>query len=343
MDTIVKWQQKLVPDLLEMMADRYRILQAVSFLQPIGRRMLSSHLGLTERVLRSEVSFLSDQGLLNMGTTGMSVTEDGVRLLDALDEIMNDVLGIPHLEQQLGNKLNLPRVVIVPGDSDELPWIKNDLGLASVKVMESLVKDKSIIAVTGGTTLASVAQMMHPFKKVNELLFVSARGGLGEQVDNQANTICARMAEKADGAYRLLHVPDQISEEAFQTLVNEPTIQEVLELVQASDMVVHGIGDALTMAKRRRSSDELLKKIEEAKAVAETFGYYFNQEGQVVHKVKTFGLQLENLYENRHVIAIAGGRSKAKAIEAYFKQGPPSILVTDEGAARELLSGDAKA
>ncbi|WEG13638.1 sugar-binding domain-containing protein [Pullulanibacillus sp. KACC 23026] len=337
MDTIVKWQQKLVPDLLDMMASRYRILQAVSILQPIGRRMLSGHLGMTERVLRSEVSFLSEQGLLHMETSGMRMTEDGLRLLEALDDVMNEVLGIPQLEEQLCRKLDLTKVVVVPGDSDELPWIKNDLGLAAVKVMESLVKDKSIIAVTGGTTLASVAEMMYPFKKVSDLLFVSARGGLGEQVDNQANTICAKMAEKADGSYRLLHVPDQISESTFQTLIQEPMIQDALELIQSADVIVHGIGDAMTMAERRRSSEGLLKKIEEAQAVAETFGYYFNQEGQVVHKVKTVGLQLENLYENRHVIAIAGGRSKAKAIEAYFKQGPHSILVTDEGAARQLI------
>lgn len=338
MDTIVKWQQKLVPDLLDLMAGRYRILQAVSLLQPIGRRMLSTHLGVTERVLRSEASFLADQGLLSMATTGMKLTPDGERLLEALDEVMNDVLGIPQLEAQLRQKLNLPKVVVVPGDSDEHPWVKSDLGLATVKVMDALVKDQSIIAVTGGTTMASVAEMMHPLKRGHHLLFVSARGGLGEQVDNQANTICAKMAEKADGAYRLLHVPDQLSEEAFNTLVGEPSIQEVLKLIQSADIIVHAIGDALTMAKRRRASDAMLEKIKRAQAVAETFGYYFNQEGQVVHKVKTFGLQLENLFEDRHVIAVAGGCSKAKAIEAYFKEGPQSILVTDEGAARELLA-----
>jgi central glycolytic genes regulator len=337
MDTIVKWQQKLVPDLLDMMASRYRILQAVSLLQPIGRRMLSTHLGITERVLRSEASFLADQGLISMATTGMKMTPDGERLLEALDEVMNDVLGIPQLEEQLRQKLKLAKVVVVPGDSDEQPWVKNDLGLATVKVMDALVKDQSIIAVTGGTTMASVAQMMHPLKKGHHLLFVSARGGLGERVDLQANTICAKMAEKADGAYRLLHVPDQLSEEAFNTLVSEPSIQEVLKLIQSADIIVHAIGDALTMAKRRRSSDVMLEKIKRAKAVAETFGYYFNKEGQVVHKVKTFGLQLENLFEDRSVISIAGGRSKANAIEAYFMEGPQSILVTDEGAARELL------
>ena len=40
------------------------------------------------------------------------------------------------------------------------------------------------------------------------------------------------------------------------------------------------------------------------------------------------------------MIAVAGGASKAKAIGAYMKQAPSTtILITDEGAAKELLRG----
>ncbi|KHF30039.1 Central glycolytic genes regulator [Anoxybacillus sp. BCO1] len=49
---------------------------------------------------------------------------------------------------------------------------------------------------TGGTTLAAVAEMMTPDAKYRDVLFVPARGGLGEDVTNQANTICARMLKK---------------------------------------------------------------------------------------------------------------------------------------------------
>ena len=62
--------------------------------------------------------------------------------------------------------------------------------------------------------------------------------------------------------------------------------------------------------------------------------------GEVVHKVQTIGLQLEDLTNAEHVIAVAGGTSKAKAIKAYMKQAPSStILITDEGAAKEILQG----
>ncbi|MFC4618610.1 sugar-binding transcriptional regulator [Camelliibacillus cellulosilyticus] len=337
MENLVNMQRKLVPDVLEVMIGRYRILQAIHFLGPIGRRALSGHLGLTERVLRGEVEFLGRQSLLDTASNGMMLTIEGERLLNSLEGMMKDVSGIAQLEKQLKAVLNCSRVIIVSGDSDHEPWVKNEMGLACVRVMEKTVKPDSIIAVTGGTTVAAVAEMMRPFKKSIHPLFVSARGGLGEQVENQANTICAKMAERADGHHRLLHVPDPISEESYQTLIEEPSIHEVVELIHSAGIVIHGIGDAKTMAMRRGTAEDRWQEIESKQAIAEAFGYYFNREGQIVHKVKTMGLSLQELFDGRTVIAVAGGESKGAAIEAYFKKGPKSILITDEGAAMKIL------
>lgn len=91
------------------------------------------------------------------------------------------------------------------------------------------------------------------------------------------------------------------------------------------------------MAERRKTKPDDYIKIEQGQAVAEAFGYYFNQEGEVVHKVQTVGMQLNDLEKIQNVIAVAGGASKAKAIQAYLKQAADSILITDEGAAKELI------
>ncbi len=202
---------------------------------------------------------------------------------------------------------------------------------------EKQVYGENIVAVTGGTTLEAVAEMMTPDSKNRKLLFVPARGGLGENVRNQANTICAHMAEKASGTYRLLFVPGELSKEAYSSIIEEPSIKEVLQTIQSSSMVIHGIGDAKTMAERRNTPKEDLKKIEENEAVAEAFGYYFDRHGEVIHKVHSVGIQLEDLDSIPNIIAVAGGSSKADAIEAYFKKPRNTVLITDEGAAKQLL------
>lgn len=334
---LIDAQKKLLPDLLEVMQKRYRILQYIRLMQPIGRRALSGSIGISERILRAEVQFLKEQNLITISSAGMHVTSDGDELLQVLEDVMKEVLGLKDLETEIKHILHIEDVIIVAGDSDLSPWVKKEMGRACVACMKERLTDKSIIAVTGGTTLAAVAEMMTPDPKQSDVLFVPARGGLGEHVENQANTICAKMAEKAMGNYRLLHVPDYLSNEAYQSLIEEPAVKEVLQLIKSSNMVVHGIGDAITMAERRKTSEEEMEKIKNGHAVAEAFGYYFNQKGEVVHKVQTIGIQLEDIKNVDHVIAVAGGASKAKAIKAYMKQAPRSILITDEGAARALV------
>jgi len=337
MKSLIDVQKKLLPDLLQVMQKRYQILQNIRIMQPIGRRSLSNNLGISERVLRGEVQFLKEQNLIHIHPSGMTLTEEGSELLNVLEEMIKEVSGLTVLENTLKEKLKLKNVIIVSGNSDVSPWVKKELGRACVSTIKSLLKGNETIAVAGGTTLAAVAEMMTPDKKHENILFVPARGGLGENVENQANSICAKMAKRANGNYRLLHVPDQLSKEAYQSIMEEPAIKELIEIIRSSHIVLHGIGDAKTMAERRKTTASDFEKIEKNKAVGEAFGYYFNQDGEVVHKVQTAGIQLDDLKHIPCVIAVAGGASKAKAIKAYMKQNIDHILITDEAAAKELL------
>ncbi|WP_186580928.1 sugar-binding transcriptional regulator [Aquibacillus kalidii] len=339
MRALIDLQEKLFPDLLEVMQRRYKILQYIQLMEPIGRRTLADTMEMTERLVRSEIDFLSKHGFIGVTAKGMHLTNPGYEILEKLSEFMNEVSGFSVLERHIQEKLNLEKVIVIPGNSDEHDWVKQELGKACVHFLKSLLKSDETVAVTGGTSMAAVAQMMTPLERAKNCMFVPARGGLGERVENQANTICAEMAKKANGNYRLLYVPDQLSEESYQSIIEEPSVKEVLSLIREAAVVIHGIGDAITMAKRRKASEDVLKKIMGGKAVSEAFGYYFDNEGEVVHKVRTVGIQLEDLYKSNCVIAVAGGTSKAKAITSFFKQGKSSILITDEAAAKELIKG----
>jgi central glycolytic genes regulator len=340
MQSFIDIQKKLLPDLLQILQKRYTILRYIGFMQPVGRRSLAISLGLTERILRSEVDFLKEQNLIYTNNIGMSLTSEGKNLLEDLEGLMRELKGIDVIELELKHRLGIKNVIIVPGDSDVSPMVKGELGKATAVCMKKLLDGKNIIAVTGGSTMAAVAERLTPYPAQKELLFVPARGGVGEDVDNQANTICSNMAKNTDSKHRVFYVPDQVSSEIYESLIKEPDIHEVLNLIQSASMVLHGIGDAITMAERRKTNPDIKRKLEKGKAVGEAFGYYINEEGEIVHKVLTIGLQLEDLAHIANVIAVAGGASKAKAIKAYLKQAPSStILITDEGVAKQLVKG----
>ncbi|WP_163655220.1 sugar-binding transcriptional regulator [Listeria sp. PSOL-1] len=342
MSDLINIQKKLLPDVLKIMQKRYQILRSIYFAEPVGRRTLASMLGMSERVLRSEVEFLKTQRLVDIASSGMTVTKEGLAVFRDLEGIMNQLSGLHSLEVKLAKKLQIEKCLVVQGNSDEAPWVREELGRVAVKELDgALTEKRNIVAVMGGSTMATLAEMMTSnFAKGRELLFVPGRGGIGEDLDNQANTICDKLATKTGTKHRVLYVPEQLGEEAYRSLLKEPTIQEGLQLVQSANVIVHGIGDALTMAKRRHTGEEVIKKITDLSAVGEAFGYYFNEQGEVVHKVSTFGLQFEDLARIPHIIAVAGGASKAKAIKSYMKSAPNNtILITDEGAALKLLKG----
>jgi len=340
MKSIINVQKRLIPDLVEIMQKRYRILRYIEIMQPVGRRSLSQSLQITERVLRSETDFLKDQDLIAISTSGMRLTEEGKIILDQLEPIMKEFSSAPELEKQLAIALNLQSCNVVSGNTDESDWVKSELGRACVSRLKEIIKEGQVISVTGGSTMNAVAEAFTERLNKENLLFVPARGGIGADIKDQANTICQKMANKAGGNYMVLYSPDQVTKEFYETFIQESSIREVLMKIKSADIVIHGIGDAMTMARRRMTSEEDMQKLVQEKAVAEAFGYYFDENGRIVHKVQTVGLQLEDLQNIPHIFAVAGGASKAKAIKAYMKIAPKNtVLITDEAVTNELLKG----
>ena len=66
------------------MYKRFSILTTISKNQPVGRRSLSEHMDMTERVLRSETDMLKKQDLIKVKPTGMEITAEGEQLISQL-------------------------------------------------------------------------------------------------------------------------------------------------------------------------------------------------------------------------------------------------------------------
>ena len=93
------------------------------------------------------------------------------------------------------------------------------------------------------------------------------------------------------------------------------------------------------MADDEKHHIEIYQKLKRWTAVGEAFGYYFNEQGEVVHKVKTVGIQLDDLRTCTSCYCCCRWFFKGKSNTAYMKQAHHTILITDEGAANELLKG----
>ncbi|MFC4775705.1 sugar-binding transcriptional regulator [Paenibacillus sp. GCM10023252] len=338
MRDIIELQQQLVPDLLSEMRRRYFILHQIMLSDLVGRRSLAASLGLTERVLRAETDFLKSQGLLEIHTAGMRISEAGRQLIAEMEPVFKSLFGLSDMEEQIREAFGLTQVIIVAGDSDGSPQVKRELGRVGCQVLRRVMERDDVVAVTGGSTISNVASFLTTPTPLKGNLFVPARGGLGESLDYQANTIASTMAKRTGAGYRMLHVPDHLGDEAYASIMQEPNIREIVDVIRSARIVVHGIGDAMVMARRRKLDSEVIEAMRQDGALAEAFGFYFDRNGQVVHKMQTVGLRLEDIVKTEVVIGVAGGKSKGEAIAAIMRFGHNDVLVTDEAAAMEIVA-----
>lgn len=184
--------------------------------------------------------------------------------------------------------------------------------------------------------MVQVARHMQSQTPLN-VMVVPARGGMGRTVETQANTLAAEIAQKLGGHHRLIHLPDHMDAAAMQEMLKLPEVREAMDLLQRADVILHGIGRADDMAHNRHLPPSLIRRLADEGAVAEAFGYYFDKDGKCLYAASSVGVDLARLQPSCQMIAVAAGRRKAEAIVAVLKHYRHAMLVTDEGAAAEIL------
>lgn len=329
----------IVPELPELLLLRYRLLRRINYASPAGRRSLAAYFKLGEKVLRRELDTLREQGLIQVEQRGISLTPAGEAIVFAITPYLKLLLGLDTMEKELLKLLKVKRVSVVPGDLEKDEVVLLEMGRAAAKILRECLKPDIVLAVSGGMSCAAVADMLPDLPAPAGITVVPARGGLGEEVDYQANNIAARVARKLRAGYRLLHLPDSLSQEALEMLLQEEKIAAILELINSASVLLHGIGTAGDMARRRGAGEEEIRMLEAKGAVGEVFGFFFNGRGEIVDYIPSLGLYLEDM-SNRvdNVIVVAGGSEKAEAIIAVVGNHPRDHLVLDEGAARKIMT-----
>jgi len=329
--------KKIAPEILEIIEKRYAILRAVLYHQPVGRRVLSMKLNLKERTIRDEVEILKKQGLLKIESKGMYITQGGKDMLEGLFSIHGNLRGISQLENELKKILNIKKIIIIPGNCEENRMVLKDMGKITLEILKKSIDSKDIIGITGGSTMAAVAEEDIFDNKERDILVIPARGGLGKYLNTQSNSIAAKLAEGLGGSYRLLYIPDNLEADTLEYILKNKEISQSIGLINNIDTLVFGLGKASTMAQRRDLSLEKIKKLKDSGAVAEAFGHFFDIEGREVWEYKTIGLSLEQFKSLDSLIGVAGGEDKAQAIVSISKLNKNLTLITDQSAAKKIF------
>ena len=327
--------RKLAPDLSDEMARRAMILERIAVMQPVGRRQLAQCLRLPEREIRNTAALLKDLGYVELNASGMTLTEQAGSIMDAARDFSKAMSGLTDLENRLCAALPVDGVLIAAGDADEEGSVLSDVGRICAGKLRSMLQNGNTLAITGGRSVAAAVRSFQAAAPLN-VMVVPARGGLGRSVEWEANTLAEEMAGKLGGHYRLIHLPDQLDSAALQEMLKLPEINEVMELLQRADVILHGVGKAEETMRWRAMSRSVQHRLTEQGARGESFGAYFDLNGNCLMEASGLGVDLARLKPTCRMIAVAAGSSKAEAILAVMRHGHHALLVTDEGAARRM-------
>lgn len=334
---ILKLQMKIVPELVEVLEKRYNVLRTIYYKQPIGRRILANDLNLGERIVRTEIIFLKEQGLIEINTPGMTVTESGEEIVNELKGFIHEIKGLSEMENKIESLLKVKKVIIVPGDVDENPTILKDIGKACANYVKDIIRDNNTIALTGGSTIKEVVEAFPKINNLSHILVVPARGGMGRKVETQANTLAASFAKKLNGTYRMLHIPENLSLEILDTLLKEKDIKEIIDCIHKADILIYGIGNAIEMAEKREASEEEIDNLHKLGAIGEAFGCYFDKNSKVVSQTTAIGIDINEANKINMNIAVAGGKNKIESVISTMRNNKNGVLVTDEAVGLGII------
>jgi DNA-binding transcriptional regulator LsrR (DeoR family) len=246
------------------------------------------------------------------------------------------------LEDRICESFALDTCEVVPEfDQEDLPL--NALGIAGAQFLQREIQNKKnhSIGIGHGRTLAACIDNL-PAKTPTNTEFVSLLGGITRNFSANPHDVIHRLAGRVGAHAYVMPVPFIAnSTKDKEVLMQQRGILEVFELARQTSLKIVGIGttalDASLVATGMIEQEELAE-LEQAGAVGELLGHFFNASGSLVKtdiSTRLMSLPASDL-KGKRIVAVAGGKFKTRAIRSVLKSRFLSGLVTDERTARTL-------
>lgn len=220
------------------------------------------------------------------------------------------------------------------------------LGYLAARYLGESIKDDLVLGVSYGRSMASTVRHIAPqtFKNLTVLQIIGALGSGNPLQDGP--DLARQLANKYGATYRYLHAPLMVeSSETRNRLLQEPLVNDLMRIARKANIVLTGVGpltrDASGLIFRGYLSKKDFKKLKRSGAVGHLCAQFFDADRNYLdtpinERAVTIGLnELKSIPE---VVVVAGGATKVEALQGTLKGGYADILITDDIAARGILT-----
>ncbi len=292
---------------------------------------------------------------------GVSAATVSRLLKRAMDEgfvrVELDLPRIQELETGLTERFGLRDAVVVTagGRGD----VREALGVAAARYFEKAADHGRQVGLSCGSTLYQTVRALRERRLRDLALYPLSGESTLRLVDISPNTLVGMMAAKyrphvtayALPVQHLLSLRD--IERERRRLLRDAEVQKIYEAAQNVDIALVGIGQIAEQTPGFCSLAETygvsVRRLRELGVVGEINYQPFDADGRLVDRpelrvlmrrmlaVTGERLQALSRREDRHVVAVAGGRAKVEAIRGALRGRFVNVLVTDEDVAAALL------
>jgi DNA-binding transcriptional regulator LsrR (DeoR family) len=250
------------------------------------------------------------------------------------------------IEERLKAIFRLQDVIVIPAVAESGSSPLNTLGIAAAEFLLEHLRDGDVIAIGGGSAVNAVAQAITPARSY-QVEVVPLIGAVQGEITTDVNYLASQLAEKLEAKAYLLNAPAFVeSKEHCETLKSMGPVKEILDIARRANIALVGVGMLDPNLSRfvrftALTANEMNHIVDDCGGVGDLNAFVFNKEGQACGQEfadRVVGISLTEIKDIPFRIGMAATAAKALPLYGALRGGYLHALITDETAARGILS-----
>ena len=250
------------------------------------------------------------------------------------------------LEDRLKAVFGLQDDIVIPAVAESSSTPLNALGNSAAEFLLEHLRDGDILGVGGGSAVSAILQALAPNRKY-DVEVVPLLGAVQGEITNDVNYLATNIAERLGGKAYQLHAPAFVdTPEHCETLRSMGPVKEILDIARRANIALVGVGTVDAEVSRfvqftALSAEEMRRIAEHCGGVGDINAFVYDIEGQAcAHEYadRIVGLTLAELKKIPYRVGVAATAAKALPLYGALRGGYLHALITDETAARGILT-----
>ncbi len=289
----------------------------------------------------SQVTIAKELGLSRPTVSRLlkRAVEEKIVRIEIVDPYQEDA----ELAHTLCGELKLSNALVISGGSAATDIIRHNVAYAAANYLENSIESGDVVGLGWGRTMKDLAEYIKP-KRISGAVFVPLLGGVGRvDASYQSYSIAESVSRSFQGKWLQLHAPAMVENKSLKEGILElPDAREVVQCWGRLTKAIIGIGESPFEGQFLFYDyvGEMERiQLSERGAVGDVCTRFFDIQGRPIDYLQQecIAVELDMLKAVGTVIAVAGGKQKARAIIGASRGRYISSLITDESTAREIL------